>query len=177
LLEKAAPRPDRRCPPRHPTLPAALCQRLHLAPLERFRQDPAPTTRPADPEGLRQAFLHRDRRKITKTATFSFHRNRYRVPAYLRGQTVELRYDPFDLTQIEVWFNDAFLQLAEPDSIVTTTHPDVTPDPVPDAPPDSGLDYLALLRRERERLIQEQLDAIHFSRLEPKESDDDDRSE
>jgi putative transposase len=145
------------------------------APLERFRQDSAPTTRPVDPQELRQAFLHRDQRKVTKTATFSFHHNRYRVPAYLRGQTVELRYDPFDLTQIELWFNDAFLQLAEPDHIVTTMHPDVTPDPAPSSEPDSGLDYLALLRAERERLIQEQLDAIHFSQLEPsnpKENDD-----
>jgi putative transposase len=142
------------------------------APLERFRQDSAPTTRPADPEELRQAFLHRDHRKVTKTATFSFHHNRYRVPDYLRGQTVQLRYDPFDLTQIEVWFNDAFLQLAEPDQIVTTMHPDVTPDPVPASEPDSGLDYLALLRQERERLIQGQLDTIHFSQLAPKENHD-----
>jgi len=138
------------------------------APLERFRQDSAPTTRPADPEELRQAFLHRATRKVTKTATFSFHHNRYRVPDYLRGQTAELRYDPFDLTQIEVWFNDAFLQLAEPDRIVTTVHPDVTPDPIPASEPDSGLDYLALLRQERERLIQKQLDTIHFSQLESK---------
>lgn len=148
------------------------------APLERFRQDPALTTRPVDPEELRQAFLHRATRKVTKMATFSFHNNRYRVPDYLRGQTVELRYDPFDLTQIEVWFNDAFLQLAEPDVIVTTIHPDVTPDPVPSPVPDSGLDYLALLRAERERLIHEQLDTIHFSQLEPsnpKENDDNDR--
>jgi transposase InsO family protein len=158
----------------HPKLHTATGQ----APLERVRQDPAPTTRPVDPEELRQAFLHRATRKVTKTATFSFHNNRYRVPDYLRGQTIQLRYDPFDLTQIEVWFNDAFLQLAEPDQIVTTIHPDVTPDPVPTSEPDSGLDYLALLRHERERLIHEQLDTIHFSQLEPsnpKENDDHDR--
>ena len=148
------------------------------APLERFRQDPARTTRSVDPQQLRQAFLHRDQRKVTKTATFSFRGNRYRVPAYLRGQTVQLRYDPFDLTQIEVWFNDAFLQLAQPDTILTTTHPDVTPDPLPPPAPDSGLDYLALLRQERERLIQQKFDTIHFSQLEPsnpEENDDNDR--
>jgi len=147
------------------------------APLERFRQDSALSTRPADPEELRQAFLHRDTRKVTKTATFSFHRNRYRVPDYLRRQSIELRYDPFDLTQIEVWFNDAFLQLAEPDQIVTTIHPDVTPDPVPVSESDSGLDYLALLRQERERLIHEHLDTIHFSQLKPKENDTNDCTE
>ena len=149
------------------------------APLERFRQDPAPTVRPANPEELRHAFLHREQRKVTKTDTFSFRRNRYRVPAYLRRQSIDIRYDPFDLTRIEVWFNGTFLQLAEPDHIVTTIHPDVEPDPVPTPTPDTGLDYLALLRAERERLIQEQLDGIHFSQLaqpttdlQEKENDD-----
>jgi transposase InsO family protein len=157
----------------HPRLHSETGQ----APLERFRQDDAPSSRPADPEELRQAFLHRDTRTVTKTATFSFRGNRYRVPAYLRGQKVQLRYDPFDLTQIEVWLNDALLQLAEPDRIVTTIHPDVEPDPVPSPPPDSGLDYLALLRADRERLLREQLGDIRFSRLESptkKENDLDD---
>jgi transposase InsO family protein len=136
------------------------------APLERFRQDPAPTIRSVDPTEMRQAFLHRAQRKVTKTATFSFQSNRYRLPAYLRGQTVELRYDPFDLSQIEVWFNDTFLQQAEPDRLVNTTHPQLKPDPVPDTPKaDTGLDYLALLRSERQRLIQNQLDGLHFSQL------------
>ncbi len=74
--------------------------------------------------------------------------------------------DPFDLNRIEVWYRDTFLDLAEPEEIVTTSHPDVEPDPVPKPPPDSALDYLALLRTEREHLIQEQLDTIHFTQLD-----------
>jgi putative transposase len=153
------------------------------SPLERFRQDTNPATRSVDPAQLRQAFLHRARRKVTKTATFSFRNNRYRVPAYLRGETVQMRYDPFDLTHIEVWLNDTFLQTAEPDQIVTTVHPDVEPDPVPHPPPDSGLDYLALLRLERDRLLQEQLGSIQFTQLplptgsEENEEENNDRSE
>jgi len=150
------------------------------APLERFRQDLAPATRPADPEQLRQAFLHRAQRKVYKTATVSFKGNRYSVPAYLRGKRVELRYDPFDLTRPEVWYNDAFLELAEPEEIVTTNDPDVDLDPVPKPSADSGLDYLALLRLERERLIQEQIDTIHFSQLDasnPKEDSPNDRTQ
>jgi putative transposase len=131
---------------------------------------------------LRQVFLHRDRRKVTKTATFSFKGNRYRVADYLRGQKVELRFDPFDLSRIEVWFRhagahgtaqNAFLQLAEPDRVVTTIHPDVEPDPSPVVPPDTGLDYLALLRAERDRLLQEQLQGIHFSQLTQSEENND----
>ncbi|MHC4509860.1 MAG: transposase [Planctomycetota bacterium] len=142
------------------------------APLERYRQDDAPSTRPADPTELRHAFLHRAQRTVTSTATFPFHGNRYRVAAYLHNQKVELRYDPFDLTRIEVWFQNTFLQLAEPDRVVTTVHPDVELDPLPTPPPDTGLDYLALLRVERERLLQQQLQGIHFSQLQEKNNDD-----
>jgi putative transposase len=142
------------------------------APLERYRQDDTPSTRPADPTELRQAFLHRQQRTVTTTATFSFHGNRYRVAPYLRRQKVELRYDPFDLSRMEVWFQNAFLQRAEPDRIVTTTHPDLEPDPLPTPPPDTGLDYLALLRAERQRLLQQQLQGIRFSQLQEKNNDD-----
>jgi hypothetical protein len=63
-----------------------------------------------EPATLRQAFLHRDQRKVTKTATFPFQGNRYRVPDYLCGRSVELRYDPFDLSHLELWLNDTFLE-------------------------------------------------------------------
>jgi hypothetical protein len=125
---------------------------------------------------LQQAFLHRDQRKVTTTATVSFMGNRYQVPAFLRGQTIELRYDPFDLSRLEIWFQDTFLQLAQPERLQATHHPQVTPDPVPAPPPKTGLDYLALLRAEHQRLIQAQLDGLHFSQLTPKstqETDDD----
>jgi len=127
------------------------------APLERVRQDPASATRPADPEKLRQAFLHRAQRKVRKTATVSFKGNRYTVPPYLRGKRVELRYDPFDLTRLEVWYNNTFLDLAEPEEIVTTNDPDVDLDPV-----------------------QEQIETIHFTQLNPsnsRETASDDRSQ
>jgi putative transposase len=135
------------------------------APLERFRQDETPTTRPVDPTELRHAFAHRDQRKVTKTATFDFKGNRYRAADYLRGRTIELRYDPFDLNRVEIWFQDTFLQVAELDRLVTTVHPDVEPDPVPVVPPDEGLDYLALLRTERERLLREKLQGIQFNQF------------
>jgi len=143
------------------------------APLERYRQNDEPSTRPIDPTEVRRAFLHREQRKVLKTATFSFQGNRYRVSDHLRRRTIELRYDPFDLNRVEVWFQNTFLETAEPDRVVTTIHPDVEPDPVPVVPPDEGLDYLAMLRAERERLLQEQLQGIQFSQLTESEENDD----
>lgn len=99
----------------------------------------------------------------------------------MRGQTLELRYDPFDLAHLELWFQDIFLQLAQPERLVRPTHPDLELDPTPATPPpNTGLDYLALLRAEHQRLIQAQLDGIHFSQLatppqdKPAQEEDDD---
>jgi putative transposase len=150
-------------------------------PLERFRLNPNPAARSIDPETLHQAFLHRDGRKVAKTATVSFQGNRYCVPSFLRGKSIELRYDPFDLSRLEIWYQEQFLEMATPEKIVATHHPDVTPDPTPPAPsPDTSLDYLALLRNERQRLIEAQLGGINFSqlsldlRLDEQEADNDD---
>lgn len=98
----------------------------------------------------------------------------------LAGGGAPRRYDPFDLTRIEVWYKNAFLELAKPEEIATTSHPDVELDPVPKPSPNSGLDYLALLRLERERLVQEQMDTIHFTQLDasnPKEDPSNDDSQ
>jgi len=136
------------------------------SPLARFRANPNPAARSIDPETLHQAFLHRAPRKVAKTATVSFQGNRYPVPPFLRGQTIELRYDPFDLSRLEIWYQGQFLEMATPEKIVATHHPDVTPDPTPAAPsPDTSPDYLALLRNERQRLIEDQLGGLTFSQL------------
>jgi len=140
-------------------------QELGQSPLERFRHNPNPAGRPVDPDLLRQAFLHRAERQVAKTATVSFQGNRYHVPAFLRGQTIQLRYDPLDLAHLEIWFRGQLLETAVPEKLVTSHHPDATPAPVPAPPPDSGLDYLALLRNERQRLIETTLGGINFSAL------------
>lgn len=138
---------------------------LGQSPLERYRQNPNPAARAVDPDLLYQAFLHRVQRQVTKTATVSFQGNRYHVPAFLRGQTIELRYDPLDLARLEIWYRGQFLDLAQPEQIVASHHPDATPDPVPAPPPDTSLDYLALLRNERQRLIETTLGGLNFSQL------------
>jgi putative transposase len=141
------------------------------APLDRFRQDPAPTVRPVDPLTLRNAFLFRHTRRVSKTGHVHFQGNRYTVPAFLVGQSVELRFDPFDLTAVEVWLNGQYLAQAEPAHVLTTVQPGLTPDPTPPPQPTTGVDYLALLRQERERLLQQQLPPIPFTRLTSQDPD------
>lgn len=42
---------------------------------------------------------------MDKTGCVSVQGNRYEVDAHLVGRQVQLRYDPFDLTVIQVWFD------------------------------------------------------------------------
>jgi len=138
------------------------------SPLDRFHRDPAPAVHPVDPLSLRTAFLYRVGRKVDKTGRVHFQGNHYAVSGFLAGQAVELRYDPFDLANVEVWYNGQHLAQAEPVHLQTSTQPGVSPDPAPPAPtPSTGVDYLALLRQERERLLREQLPPIPFTRLTP----------
>lgn len=140
-------------------------QELGQSPLERYQHNPNPAARTVVPELLHQAFLHRVERQVTKTATVSFMGNRYHVPAFLRGQKVQLRYDPLDLARLEIWHRDQFLALATPETLVASHHPDATPDPLPAPSADPSLDYLALLRLERQRLLEASLGGINFSQL------------
>lgn len=119
-----------------------------------------------DPLELRAAFLFRDARKVTKTGELNLHGNRYRAPGFLVGQTVEVRYDPFDLSILELWFNGQYLAQAVPVHLTTGVRPGLSPEPTPARPtPATGVDYLALLRQERERLVREQLPPIPFTAL------------
>jgi transposase InsO family protein len=143
------------------------------SPLDRFRQDTTPAVHTVDPLTLRTAFLFRVTRRVTKTGHISFVGNRYTVPGFLAGQTIELRYDPFDLLSLEIWFNGQFFTQAQPVHLQTSFQPGLSLDPAPPSPPPStGLDYLAMLRQERERLLREQMPPIPFTRLNTPEGDD-----
>jgi len=135
-------------------------------PLDRYHTDNAPAVRPVDPLTLRDAFLFRATRRVDKTAHIAFHGNRYTVPGYLARQSVELRYDPFDLANVEVWLNNQRLAQAQPAHLKSTVEPGLTPDPTPPHQPATGLDYLALLRQEHQKLLREQFPSISFTRFQ-----------
>ena len=69
-------------------------------PIDRFEAGGPP--RQADPALLREAFRWSVTRRVTRTATVPLEGNAYAVDPALVGRRVELRYDPEDLTRIEV---------------------------------------------------------------------------
>jgi putative transposase len=94
---------------------------------------------------LREAFLWSEHRTVRKTATVSLHGNTYQVDPSLAGRRVELVFDPFDLTGIEVRWQGSPAGQAIPHIIGRHAHPKARPEqPVPPAPA-TGIDYLGLI--------------------------------
>jgi putative transposase len=83
-------------------------------------------------------------RKVTRTATVPLEGNSYAVDPALTGRRVELRYDPEDLTTIDVFLDGRPAGTATP--FITRRHvhravPQATrPEPAP-----TGIDYLGLV--------------------------------
>jgi putative transposase len=115
-------------------------------PLERFDAAGAPPL--PTPALLREAFLWSQERTVTKTATVSLHGNHYEVDPALAGRKVELVFDPFDLTRIEVRYQHRPFGLAMPLVIGRHTHPQAERELPP--PVSTGIDYLKLLAEKRD---------------------------
>ena len=110
------------------------------------------------PTQLREAFLWSEWRTVTKTATVSLHGNTYQVDAALIGRKVELVFDPFDLTDIEVRWQGRAMGHAVPHRIGRHVHHKARPDeatPATAAP--TGINYLALVEAQHTKEISERL--------------------
>jgi putative transposase len=86
---------------------------------------------------------------VTRTATVPLEGNSYGVDPALVGRRVELRYDPEDLSRIEVYLNGTKAGVATP--FVTRRH---THRAVPQAarakPVPTGIDYLDMVATAHE---------------------------
>jgi putative transposase len=115
-------------------------------PLERFLAGEVPPRLPT-PAELREAFLWAERRQVSKTAMVGLHGNRYEVDPALVGVSVELVFDPFDLTTIEVRYQNRPMGTARPVKLGRHVHPQANPEVTPASAParPTGIDYLAMV--------------------------------
>ncbi len=112
-------------------------------PLDRFTAAGPPVLPSA--AALREAFLWSESRLVAKTATVSMYGNTYEVDAALVGRRVELVFDPFDLTKIQVRYQGRGMGAAVGHQIGRHVHPAAKPETSPDPAPHTGIDYLALV--------------------------------
>jgi len=123
------------------------------------------------PEKLREAFLWEDTRKVDKTGCIKFGGAEYDVGVDLIGKRVDVRYDPFDISIIEIWCDGKAVRKAEPLQV-----PEYVP--TPPAMPAEGprIGYSRLLRayekaaKEKEKIRNK---ALAFADTEHKGGDKD----
>ncbi len=111
-------------------------------PLARFAAGGPP--RAADPAVVADAFRWSAMRLVTKTATVSLVGTRYQVDPVLVGRRVECRYDPTDMSSLDVFFEGRPAGVATPAVIGTHVHPAV-PQAQRPTPEPTGIDYLGLV--------------------------------
>jgi putative transposase len=125
-------------------------------PLQRWQLAGTPIT-PATPAQLREAFLWSEWRTVTKTATVSLHGNRYEVDTALIGRRIELVFDPFDLTDVQVRWHGRAMGKAVAHTIGRHVHHKARPDTTVEAPPATGIDYLRLVEQQHAAELAERL--------------------
>jgi putative transposase len=129
---------------------ARIHAETNRAPIEAFEAGHTP--RIPTPEKVFEAFRWSVARRVTKTASVELLANRYQVDPSLVGRHVELRFDPEDLTRIDVYCDGVAAGAAVPLVIGRHTHPAVPQAPQPPAPPPEapGVDYLGLVAAAHE---------------------------
>jgi putative transposase len=138
------------------------------APLDRWSVTDAPAL--PSPAQLREAFLWSEWRTVTKTATVGLHANTYEVDAALVGRKVELVFDPFDLTTIEVRWHGRSMGPAVPHKIGRHVHHKARPDDTtPPTPAPTGIDYLHLVEAQHTAELAER---VQYSRLRAEQPPD-----
>jgi len=119
--------------------------------------------RPLDPEILRELFLIRaDRTVHKKDGCVSVGAVRFLCDGSLRGQRLQVRYNPGELTSVLIFRDGKRLQQAFPQQ------PNAKPEPHPEPPerPRQSVDYLALLREDYDRQLLEHVQPLSYCRLE-----------
>jgi len=126
---------------------------------------------------IKRIFIQRQVRKVNKAATVSLGANLYRVEGFLSRKEVELRYDPKDMSRIEVYCNGQQYKDAEPLVIranVWDGETDTKNDAHGNEPPiekEVQTSFLKLLKEKHEQGFKDKAHRINYAKLYDEEGD------
>ncbi len=143
---------------------------LKKTPKERFEEDQTPLRR-LDPLKVRQSFFWQEKRRVDRTGCIPLGGNTYEVSAALTGKQVVVRYDPYDLSVIQVFHQSQAYPDAQPLDLRQPHHRDLGQ--ATGNPPKvgaTGLNLLELAKRQYDEEQRKRLGAMRFPR--PVEEDE-----
>ena len=118
---------------------------LANTPLRRWQRDIEQVRQVPPASDLHRLFFHRLDRLVRRDSTFQLQRCAYEAPPHLAGKTVEVRFDPLDASQVEIWFQgklEAAARLVDPvvNGRLPSPKPPASPEPAP-----TGINFVELL--------------------------------
>jgi putative transposase len=141
-------------------LEVAYHQKVHNSfkqrPVDRYQKDDHPI-RTFPPHELVEVFLLEETRKVDKTGCISLFGQTFEVDATLSGSSIQVRFDPYDLSQTQVWKDGKRYENAGPVKLRDPKQKANKPDRVAPATPipPTGLNYVELLHEEHRRQVRE----------------------
>jgi len=140
-------------------LEVAYHQKVHNSfkqrPVDRYQKDDHPI-RLLPPHELAEVFLLEETRKADKTGCISLLGCTYEVETRLAGSQIQVRFDPHDLTLIQVWKNGVRFEDARPLRLRDPRQKRKKPEPeVTEKAPKTGLNYVELLAEEQNRQMRQ----------------------
>ena len=130
----------------------------------------AEQTRHLPAELLKEIFLWEEERTVRKTAIIELEGNQYDVDSSLRGKRIQIRYNPFDLSTIQVWKDNERFDDAKPAELRNQSHSKLPDDNDNDDTPAGVSSFLEQLKRHQEEEKRKQVGITSFAKLKEKQS-------
>ena len=121
---------------------------LGTTPLARWQRDIDRVRQLRPDRDLRRLFFYRLDRRVRRDSTFMLHSHFYEVPPHLAGETVEVHFDPRDLSQVEIYFQGQSQGWARAvDPVVNAQLPGNKAEASP-TPKPTGVNFIELLQKQ-----------------------------
>lgn len=135
---------------------------LGVTPLERWKKSLKDGARLKyfTPVQLDDAFLHYDERTVSKYGVISFQGSTYEVDGKLIGKKVGLKYDPFHLDAVHIYYKDKYYGLARVIDLKKEKHKDVKNiEEKPILMSDVSKKYFENIKSEYNEYIKQQIES------------------
>ena len=122
---------------------------LGTTPLLRWQRDIEHVRQLPPATDLHRLFFYRLNRLVRRDSTFLLRGQFYEAPPQFAGQTIEVRFDPLDLSQVEIYVQGEAQAMARPvDAVVNAQLPSLKPRSAP-APQPTGINFVELLEQKQ----------------------------
>lgn len=124
-----------------------------------------PPRRIKDIDKFNSLFFWRTKKNINKYGKIQFNKNGYPIHTLPVGEKVELRYDPFDLSEVQVFKDNTFYCKLRASSLVRKTVPGIPEEKKKPTISKETVDYFKNIREKASELKRQEAESIRYSDL------------